>query len=65
MDIFIQAINAAIVAEMQKPQETPAAFVLSLLQERAMRAFGQKFFVPAIKIFADSTCKRYAVVVRG
>jgi hypothetical protein len=31
MDIFIQAINVAIVAEMQKPQKIPAAFVLSLL----------------------------------
>jgi hypothetical protein len=27
MDIFTQAINVAIVAEMQKPQEIPAAFV--------------------------------------
>jgi hypothetical protein len=44
MDIFIQAINAAIVAEMQKPQETPAAFVLSLLQERAMRGARTKVF---------------------
>jgi hypothetical protein len=26
MDILIQAINVAIVAEMQKPQEIPAAF---------------------------------------
>jgi len=26
MDMFTQAINAAIVAEMQKPQEIPAAF---------------------------------------
>jgi hypothetical protein len=29
MDIFTQAINVAIVAEMQKPQEIPAAFCLN------------------------------------